>query len=296
MLSNKLEYMYKTFGYRFMKGPVNPPAQLYSLGWQLKTSHDYDFDGMNRPEESGNCIFQYTISGAGMIEYQNQNFVLEKGTAFLTVIPSNHRYYLPKHSDSWEFIFITLTGNHTLEEWRKIQEQFGPVIQLKEQDEIIKYIWEIYRNATNNKIRDGYESSSLAYEFIMKLYRSLYLQQIPTSLNHKISDSIVFMKDNLHKQLSLTDISDSVNMSKYHFNHTFTKTMAISPWNYLTKLRIEYSIELLITTNLTVDEISSMVGYTSSNYFNKVFRKYMATSPGKLREQYADVKDFTYKL
>lgn len=292
-----MDSMYKNFAYRFIKGPQSPPVEVYSLGWQIQSSLAYNFDGMKRHDESGNCIFQYTLSGSGVIEFNGQHHILNKGDAFLTVIPSNHRYYLSENCEKWEFIFITLTGEYAISEWGKIQEQFGKVIRFKEQEEIITYLWETYWAATNNKISDGYQTSSIAYEFIMKLLRSLNSQFKNGNPNNTcINISIKFMKDNLHRELCLDDIAGYVNMSKFHFNHTFTKSMGISPWNYLTKLRVEYAVKLLLSTKLTVDEISSMVGYTSSNYFNKVFRKYIGTSPGKLREKYIDINDFTINL
>jgi len=289
--------MYKTFGYRFIKGPQLAPAQIHSLGWQLQNSAAYSFDGMKRHDEEGNCIFQYTLSGFGAIEYGGSRHVLDKGSAFIAAIPSEHRYYLPKDSHKWEFIFITLTGDYAISQWKKTQEQFGAVLKFKEQDEVIKYLWETYWAAANNKIIDGYQSSSNAYEFIMRLDRSLNFKSVSGSTNDRnIRSAVSFMKDNLHRDICLDDIANYVNMSKYHFNHTFTKVMGISPWSYLTKLRIEHAMKLLLSTNLTVDEISGMVGYSSSNYFNKVFRKYIGTSPGKLREKYTNIKDFTVNL
>ncbi|QHQ60752.1 helix-turn-helix domain-containing protein [Anaerocolumna sedimenticola] len=297
MLHINNDSRHKSFAYRFIKSPQSPPAQIYSLGWQIQTSSVYDFDGMNRYSENGNCIFQYTLSGYGILELNGQKHILDEGSAFITVIPSKHRYYIPKDSDKWEFLFITLTGDYALSEWNKIQEQFEPVIKFKGQEEIIKYLWETYWSAANNKITDGYQTSFIAYEFIMKLYRSLNSQLINLSpVNSNIDKSIQYMKENFHHILSLDEISNFLGMSKYHFNHIFTKSVGISPWNYLTKLRIEYAAELLLSTNLTIDAIANMAGYESSNYFNKVFRKYIGTSPGKFRILYHDIEDFKLNL
>ncbi|WMJ90101.1 AraC family transcriptional regulator [Anaerocolumna sp. MB42-C2] len=297
MLQKNNDSKHKSFGYRFIKAPQSPPAQIYSLGWQIQTSSDYDFDGMSRPGENGNCIFQYTLSGYGILELNSQKHILEEGYAFITAIPGEHRYYLPKSSDKWEFIFITLTGDYAFLEWDKIQEQFGAVIHFKGQEEIIKYLWEIYWSAAGGKITDGYQTSYIAYEFVMKLYRSLNSQYNNLSLgNSNIDKSIQYMKDNFHRIHSLDEISSFINMSKYHFNHTFTRIMGISPWNYMTKLRIEYAAELLLSTNLTAHAIANMAGYESSNYFSKVFRKYIGTSPGRFRILYHDIKDFKINL
>ena len=51
-----------------------------------------------------------------------------------------------------------------------------------------------------------------------------------------------------------------------------------------TKLRLEKAIELLNTTDMNLQEISGACGFAESNYFSKVFRKYMKASPGKFRK------------
>jgi YesN/AraC family two-component response regulator len=62
--------------------------------------------------------------------------------------------------------------------------------------------------------------------------------------------------------------------------------MGISPWDYLTKLRMEKAVYLMETHTYKLSEVAENVGYTSGNYFNKVFRKTFGTSPGKFELMY----------
>jgi AraC-like DNA-binding protein len=297
VLTDKVDIMYKTFGFRYMVGPQTPPVQLHSLGWQIQNSISYYCDGMNRQDETGNCIFQYTLSGNGILEINGISYTLREGDAFIAHIPSNHSYYLPESCDKWEFIFFTLHGDYVNKEWKRLQEMYSSVITLKKNSDIIQYWLETYLLAANNEITSGYQTSYIAYEFLMRLIQSLaYPATNEVSLSIKLEESIGFMKDCLHKDLILEDISNSVQMSKYHYLHTFTKYKGVTPWNFLTKLRIEYSIKLLLTTKESLEVISSQVGYRNANYFNKVFFKYVGMSPGKLRKKYHNINDFTLNL
>ncbi len=296
LLEINKNYMHKTFGYRYIIGPQSPPVQLHSLGWQIQKSSSYYFDGMKRPEEAGNCIFQYTLSGSGLLEIEGELHILKEGDAFLTVLPSNHRYYLPEESKEWEFLFITLNGNLAEEEWAKLKRMYGNVIRLHKEEDLIKYLFDVYWSAANEEIKDGYQTSTIAYEVIMKLNKSLSLSKSEFSKNSSMDQAVLFMKQNFQKEISLSDIANHIQMSKYHFNHSFIKAVGITPWNYLTKIRIEYSIKLLVTTDYTLDKISHLVGYTSANYYNKVFHKYVGTSPGKLREKYSNVNGYTLNI
>lgn len=295
LLSNNTSNDYQNFAYRFIVGPQMPPTQLYSFGWDLQRKHDYYFHGMKRNDELGNCIFQYTISGSGIFETNGKRHTLKEGMAFISDIPSDHCYYLPEESTEWEFIYITLTGLFAVSEWKKMQEQYGNILYLTE--EFIHFFWKIYSLATNHVIKDGYITSAISYEFIMNLWKSLVSQpKKDQSVNYSMDSAVCFMKNNYHKTISLDDIASSVAMSKFHFNRTFLKNHGVTPWKYFTKLRIENAAELLLTTNHTSETISKICGYESSNYFDKVFRKYVGISPGKFRQTYSNINNFKLKL
>ena len=53
-------------------------------------------------------------------------------------------------------------------------------------------------------------------------------------------------------------------------------------------LRAEYAKNLLVTTDMTVARISDVCGFSSVQYFYKVFARKYGTSPGKLRGKKTD--------
>ena len=56
-----------------------------------------------------------------MIEIDGQEYKVDAGKAFIVNIPGNYRYYLPKESENWEFIFLTLYGDEVQKCWDYIQ-------------------------------------------------------------------------------------------------------------------------------------------------------------------------------
>jgi YesN/AraC family two-component response regulator len=47
---------------------------------------------------------------------------------------------------------------------------------------------------------------------------------------------------------------------------------------------LEKAMDLLRNTHLNLDEIANRIGYSNGNYFNKVFRLKIGTSPGRFRK------------
>lgn len=54
---------------------------------------------------------------------------------------------------------------------------------------------------------------------------------------------------------------------------------------YVNKKRIAWSEQLLLSTDLSVEEISLTVGFSSASYYSKLFKNEKGISPLKFRQQ-----------
>lgn len=307
MLDKLKDLGYHTFGYRYMKMQNELPVQIDSFGYEYVDSPSYYFDSQNRESEEGNCIFQYTISGSGILEYNQQKYHLKSGQAFIITIPGKSRYYLPSDS-SWEFIFITFKGQYVRDVWGNIITSKGPVINCNLNDPFMMSLISYYKESCDRLSEAGtgrigentFDNSALGYQFIMELQKML----LATSFNNEsvsdtstfLDDAIEYMNDHLSEQITLGDIATHVHMTKYHFDRMFLKKTGLSPWNYFTKLRIEHAAHLLITTEKTVAEIAPECGYQNVNYFHKVFRKHVGASAIAFRKSYTGNIHFSLEL
>ena len=97
----------------------------------------------------------------------------------------------------------------------------------------------------------------------------------------KVRDIIL---QNYHKKdLSLCDISHSLNVSYGYLSTIFKQINEISFMNYLTSVRMANAKKLLMEGSLKVCEIADAVGYGSAGYFIDAFRKKFDVSPGDYR-------------
>ena len=74
-------------------------------------------------------------------------------------------------------------------------------------------------------------------------------------------------------------------MNKYYVVHSFTKQIGVSPINYLITKRISEAKNLLKTTNYSIRDISSIVGFSTSSYFSQMFKKVTGLSPKEYKLQ-----------
>ncbi|MBM7655770.1 AraC family transcriptional regulator [Neobacillus cucumis] len=281
----KHEKDYGTYGFRFQDVLPNDVANIFVLGREEKIpGESYDWHGLKR-RDVGTFVFQYTLSGSGRFDIEDKSYTVRSGEAFIAEIPSNHRYYFPKDSEGWEFMFITLVGREAADCWRFMKEQSGPVLKVPPDSKLIQLLLKIYQETYDEKITDAYYASAKAYEFIMECYRFIRnIEKATKGFSLQITEALSFIQTHFHEPITLDEIAAVSGFSRYYFIKQFQHQLNMTPVQYLTKIRIQKAAELLRSTKSSVTDIAAQVGYANANYFNKVFRKAVGVSAGNFRE------------
>ncbi len=89
------------------------------------------------------------------------------------------------------------------------------------------------------------------------------------------------------EQIDLDRLAAAAGLSKYHFLRLFRATYGRTPAQYVSERRIERAQDLLRSTNLTVTEVCSAVGFASLGSFSSRFRAVVGESPSAFQHRYA---------
>lgn len=269
------------YGFRFIENFPDPAVQIDTIGFEKRVSTSYHHDGNLRPEKD-RYIFQYTLKGFGIYTQDGKPYRIEEGQAFITRLPGNHSYYLPAESSCWEFIYIKFFSKDVDRFWEEIQSHLGPTPVLSPDSPVIKQLLGIYREASAGNIADAYQCSGLAYQFLMALIRSTK-NNPSVELPSVIEQALQQMSESYCSPIGVEEIALSLGVSKHYLIRQFTRALRISPGKYLVKLRLQRAAELLLNTDLNIDAVAKEVGFSCGNYFTKVFRRYLGTTPADFR-------------
>ena len=91
-----------------------------------------------------------------------------------------------------------------------------------------------------------------------------------------------------HGHASLDELSRRIKVSRHSVSQVINELLGKNFFEYLAELRISKSRSLLsdpMYQNITIDEISFMVGYNSRSAFNRVFKSITGTTPDKYRKE-----------
>jgi AraC family transcriptional regulator len=102
---------------------------------------------------------------------------------------------------------------------------------------------------------------------------------------HVLRRVIEFMHANMDKQIGLKDLADCAGLSVSHFSFQFRASTNQSPHQYMIRLRVERSKELLTDSRLSVLDVGLEVGFRNQQHFATVFRNFVGVPPSVYRTQ-----------
>lgn len=97
--------------------------------------------------------------------------------------------------------------------------------------------------------------------------------------NYHIARAKDYIKTHYMNPITLEDLATHLGLNKSYLCTIFKKSTKDSFCNYTNKIRIEESKKLLKTSSASITDIALAVGFSSSSYFNTIFKKLEGKTP-----------------
>ena len=90
---------------------------------------------------------------------------------------------------------------------------------------------------------------------------------------------INYIDEHYREKIYIEELSAMINVSPDYFTKMFKESIGKTPIDYINGMRVNSAMELLCTTEMPMTEIADSIGFCNPNYFHKIFKQYMLTSP-----------------
>lgn len=121
------------------------------------------------------------------------------------------------------------------------------------------------------------EVNKIVLELKDIIYKNINVEE------ERIIEILEYINGHYDKPIELSDISKAFNFNYYYLSFYFNNHCKEGFSEYLNRIRVEKSCELLKENKFYVSEISSMVGYSDHSYFCRVFKKITGYTPSNYR-------------
>ena len=146
----------------------------------------------------------------------------------------------------------------------------------------------IHNNKTANKLMKIPTNGNVNCKALSRFY-DVMSELIPTLKSSDESNEEILVERikyciRSHPHCSLPEIASMCMISEPYLYALFKKIEHITPNDYRQKVLCDIGIELLLTTDKKIEEITNVLNFSSSSYFRKVLKKHTGYTPREIRK------------
>lgn len=120
------------------------------------------------------------------------------------------------------------------------------------------------------------------------LYENRKTEEQDDQEERTITGIIRYLQEHLDKEISLNILADEFHLSSQYISQLFKSEIGVNFLAYLTSIRMERAKKLLLTTSLSIGEISEKCGYADYRVFTKAFKKEEGSTPSQYRRNFLE--------
>ncbi len=131
-------------------------------------------------------------------------------------------------------------------------------------------------------LKNGYlnQCFALLYSIICDIQMNMERKYVPSASKKLVADAVGYIHENTSDcELTIEKISERYKISPEYFRQIFKDVQGISPRKYIIDVRIKKAIELLMSDDFSIGEISILCGYESESYFSREFKRICGYAP-----------------
>lgn len=231
----------------------------------------------------------YVLKGEG--QFQFNDFIMKdvEEDSLVIINPNVVHTEMSSKDNPLEYIVLGIDGiEFFTEEDRELGYSVHNYNDFKH--DVLFYLKSILVETAHKDSHYQLMVESLLQILIMNLVRRTDTDLEITKGTKTSNKDCVFIENylNVHfrEDITLDRLAELTFMNKYYLSHIFKEHSGMSPIDYLLNKRISEAKKLLVNTDLSISQISNIVGFNSSSYFSQYFKKTSDHSPSHYRKKH----------
>ena len=90
----------------------------------------------------------------------------------------------------------------------------------------------------------------------------------------------------LHREIKVPEMAEQVAMSERHFRRVFKQKTSLSPAQYIDQLRMDQARNLLLSSNIHVEQLAAQIGFSQAEVFRRAFKRRFGVTPTDYRQRF----------
>ena len=263
----------------------------------------------------------YIMEGRGKLVIEDRQYEALPGDLFFLIpkVPHSmsssgecgvrqpHIHFDMVYDDLSESIHVNFTPLQSIksEEYKLFRDnkeilsalQFPYRVRLKDRYTIEKIIFNIIKVQKKNEQTCFLKSKGLMIQLLSQIYEDIHeMEHDNIEETHVLFETVSNVREyilyNYRSEITLQGLALMANVSKNHLIRSFKEVFNITPMQYLFSVRLEIAKQLIENSNNTISEICEYLGFSSIQYFSRMFKKRTQLSPTEYKKLYSKKNHF----
>ena len=227
----------------------------------------------------------YIIAGACTFTVEGKEHALQTGQCLLVPREGAHSYFNP-HEEIMEFLEVKFALPQNA--FESTLTKMGTIISDNALvGQLIRQILQEYSDL--GSMAD--DAAATYLESILNLLTQTKRYQkkphsrfIDSSEFSELSCRIIrYLESHYAEDFSLDALAEAIDYNKSYLCVAFKKDTRMTIWDCLNTIRIRRAAELIVYSDHSIPQVAAQCGFASVSHFNRVFLKYVGTTPGQCR-------------
>ncbi|WP_220101824.1 AraC family transcriptional regulator [Paenibacillus sp. S150] len=145
-----------------------------------------------------------------------------------------------------------------------------------------------------HKLVEGWNAKLPGYKYVSKtnfqqlliaIYHNTKKQNQNYATSLKVERLIEYMRQNVHRKVTLTELSEQVQLSSTYLSRAFKEITGYSIIGFFNQLKLDAAKEMLLGGELKVKEVAGALGFADEFYFSRIFKKTEGISPSEFHSK-----------
>ncbi len=153
---------------------------------------------------------------------------------------------------------------------------------------LAKIVWEINKKRNGYRLMVGSELNQLMSHIINNCDNVIMEDPRSAITNddmERLESILGYINENMEEKITLQQLADREHISLYYLSHFFKDKLGLTFQEYINSIRVDKATSLLITTNDNITNIALQCGFSSTTYFNRLFKEVHGYTPSEYRDK-----------
>ncbi len=241
-------------------------------------------------EDLSSFLIKCTLSGEGVLEYNDEKYVIEPNQIFWIDCTKPQHYYTSPRTKEWRVLWVHFYGATSAKYYELFLQQNNgsPVATLPPANGVtaaIRSLISLYRSGENS-VSSDIRASGLLTVIMVECISAALTERAFSGVPDCVQQARAYLLDHYNERITLDDLAKRYSINKYYFQKLFKRHTGFTPNEYLILSRLNHAKEYLRTSNRSVAEIASEVGVENPSHFINLFKKHEGITPNAYRQSW----------